>query len=283
MNHCLPVTLPPLPGELLSSWFSRHAEFYGVTPLTMLRHCLPEAASLRAIDLTLSIDHANTMAEMFSIGSKTVRGMSFAASPKAAHQFIAKIPMQHCTECSSPEPGSSPVLQSELQGWRITCPFCRQPYRDHATGDGGQAFTTYRAAVHRGEKLLNDHAERGAETWSPPLEIAQLLLMRRVPWPPPRNGDLWRYRILGVVIPDLDTILAKQQSFLYSPKHPILPIYLRPALLAGVAIVEHTGPAMLKMLQGHMLGENKNRFIKATDHLVSPAFEWEPPRQLQLI
>ena len=53
MNHCLPVTLPPLPGEFLSSWISRHAEFYGVTPLTMLRHCLPEAASLRAIDLTL--------------------------------------------------------------------------------------------------------------------------------------------------------------------------------------------------------------------------------------
>lgn len=283
MNHCLPVTLPPLPGELLSSWISRHAEFYGVTPLTMLRHCLPEAASLRAIDLTLSIDQANTMAEMFSIGSKVVRGMSFAEFPKAAHRFIAKTPVQHCAHCRPTEPRSSPVLRSELQGWRITCPFCRQLYQDKATSDDGPAFTTYRAAVRRGEKLLNDHAERGAETWFSPLEIAQLLLMRRVPWPIPCNGDLWRYRILGAVIPDLDAILAKQTSFAFSPKNPILPLNVRPALLAGVAIIERAGPPMLKMLQGHMLGENKNRFVMATDHLVSPAFEWGPPRQLQLI
>lgn len=283
MNHCLPVTLPPLPGELLSSWISRHAVFYGVTPLTMLRHCLPEAASLRAIDLTLSIDQANKIAQMFSIRSKAARGMSFAESPKAAHRFIAKTPMQHCVHCSSTEPDFSPVLRNELEGWRITCPFCRRPYHDKATCDERLAFTTYRAAALRGEKLLNDHAERGVETWLSPLEIAQLLLMRRVPRPIPHEDDFWRYRILGAIIPDLDVVLANQESFPYSPKHPIMPLHLRPALLAGVAIVERTGPAMLKMLQGHMVGENKNRFVMATDHLVSPAFEWGPPRQLQLI
>ncbi|WP_339692679.1 TniQ family protein [Celeribacter baekdonensis] len=283
MNHCLPVTLPPLPGELLSSCISRHAEFYCVTPLTMLRHCLSESASLRAIDLMLSIDQANTMAEMFSIGSKAVRGMSFAESPKTTHRFIAKTPVHHCAHCSPTEPGTSPILRSELQGWRITCPFCRQLYQDKATSGDGPASTTYRAAARRDEKLLNDHAERGVETWFFPLEITQLLLMRRVPWPIPCNRDLWRYRILGTVIPDLDAILAKHKSVPYSPKHPILPLHLRPALLAGVAIIERAGPAMLKMLQAHMLGENKTRFIKATDHLVSPAFESGPPQQLQLI
>jgi len=209
--------------------------------------------------------------------------MSFADSPKAAHRFIAQTPVQHCTQCSPPKPGSSLVLRSELQGWRITCPFCRQLYQDNASSDDNPAFTRYLAAARRGETLLNDHAERGVETWLSPLEIARLLLMRRVPWPLPCIGDIWRYRILGVVIPDFDAILAKQESFPYSPKHPILPLHIRPALLAGVAIVERAGPAMLKMLQGHMLGENKNRFIKATDHLVSPAFEWGQPRQLQLI
>ena len=39
----LPVILPPHPDELLSSWISRHATFYAVPPLVMLRHCLPEA------------------------------------------------------------------------------------------------------------------------------------------------------------------------------------------------------------------------------------------------
>ncbi len=34
---------------------------------------------------------------------------------------------------------------------------------------------------------------------------------------------------------------------------------------------------MLKMLQGHMMGDNKNRFAMATDHLVTPVIEWGPP------
>ena len=37
----LPVRLPPHSDELLSSWIGRHAAFYAVPPLVMLRHCLP--------------------------------------------------------------------------------------------------------------------------------------------------------------------------------------------------------------------------------------------------
>ena len=109
------------------------------------------------------------------------------------------------------------------------------------------------------------------------------MLMRRIPRPFPSDGDLWRYRILGAIIPNLDIVITKQDAFPYSPKNPILPLAIRPALLAGIAIIEQTGPAMLKMLHGHMLGENRNRFAMATDHLITPIFDWEPPQQLQLI
>ena len=34
-----PVVLPALPDELLSSWFQRHANFYGVSGGWLLRHC----------------------------------------------------------------------------------------------------------------------------------------------------------------------------------------------------------------------------------------------------
>jgi len=57
----------------------------------------------------------------------------------------------------------------------------------------------------------------------------------------------------------------------------------RSALLAGVAIVERAGPEMLRMLQGHTFGENRNRFIKATDHLIFPASRSGHLRQMQLI
>lgn len=89
-------------------------------------------------------------------------------------------------------------------------------------------------------------------------------------------------RALGVFIPELDAIPGRVASFPYPPKHPILTRHIRPAPLAGAAIVEHAGPDMLRMLQGHIFGENRHRFIQVTDHLASPAIEWGPPRQMQL-
>lgn len=97
MTGRLPVNLPPLLGELLSSWISRHADFYGVTPLTMLRHGLPEAASLGAIDLSLTKAQASRIAGMFGVSPKDVRDMSFADAPKAAHRFTGSPPGVRCS------------------------------------------------------------------------------------------------------------------------------------------------------------------------------------------
>ena len=47
----LPIVLAPAADELLSSWIYRHAAFYDVPPLAMLRHCLNDISSLRAVDL----------------------------------------------------------------------------------------------------------------------------------------------------------------------------------------------------------------------------------------
>ncbi|WP_299682417.1 TniQ family protein [uncultured Roseobacter sp.] len=281
MNGRIPVVLPPVAGELFSSSIVRHAAFYGVPSLTMLRHCLPEAVSLHVADRTLSRDQANRLAEMFSTDAKTVLRMTFANVQSSVHRFISKEPLQRCSNCKSGPSDPGPILRSDMQGWRITCPHCCRPFQDIAQGDHSHPFDQYHAAALRGEKLLDDDAERGIQTWTRPLELARLLLMRRVPCPFPRNAELWRYRVLGVVIPDLDDVIAKEGSF--SPKHPILPLHIRPALLAGVAIVERAGPEMLQMLQAHTFGHNRNRFIEETDHLINPAFGLPGPRQMQLI
>lgn len=149
--------------------------------------------------------------------------------------------------------------------------------------DRGGPFDQYHAGALRGEKLLNDDAERGIQTWTSPSELARLLLMRWVPRPFKCNAELWRYRVLGVVIPDLDDVIARERSFPPSPKHPIVQLYIRPALLAAVAIVERAGSEMLKMLQAHTFGHNRNRFVEETDHLIHPAFGLPGPRQMQVI
>lgn len=279
----LPVRLSPYTDELLSSWISRHATFYAVPPLVMLRHCLPEVRSLRAADLHVSEDQEVRLASMFAIEPAVLRRMTFIDVPTSSHRLLAARPMQYCTRCSPG--GSEPalILRSQLLGWRITCPLCGDLLRAENGRGLPSPFDRYRIAALRGERLLDDEAERGIRTWTSPIEIARLLLMRRVIWPLPREHELWRYRVLGAIIPDLDDIIAAGQVNLPTPAKPILPLQLRPALLAGVAIVERAGPEMLRMLREHMRGDNKVRFSDAAENMIAQAGELRASGQMQLI
>ena len=283
MNARLPVTLPPAPDELLSSWISRHAAFYGLAPQTMLKHCLPEANSLREVDMHMRKVQAHRIANTFRSDLRTVRGMTFQKATKPMHRFIAKGPIQSCAKCTPSTPEPVPIRRCQLQGWRITCPICGDRLQSESNTDQSEALAPYRDAALQGEKLLHDEAKGGTPSWGSPMELARLMLMRRISWPLPREKDLWRYRVLGVLVPEFDAILSTLTSFHHSPKHPILPLHVRPALLAGVAIVHRSGPEMLRMLQRHTFGPTRDKFIRATDHLVFPAIEWGPPQQMQLI
>lgn len=279
----LPVCLPPHSDELLSSWISRHAAFYAVPPLVMLRHCLPEASALRAADLHLSSDQEIRLANIFGTEPAVMRRMTFANVTQSSRRLITTRPTQVCTNCSPGHTEPEPILRSQLLGWRITCPLCGDQLRDPGKREVPSPFRQYRSGALRGEKLLDDEAERGIGTWTSPADIARLLLMRRIPRPFPREHDLWRFRVLGAIIPDLDGIVATEQENLPTPAKPILPLHLRPALLAGVAIVERAGPEMLRMLRGHMMGDNRVRFTDAAENMIAQARRWCTSSQMHLI
>ncbi len=144
-------------------------------------------------------------------------------------------------------------------------------------------FLKYRqAALHR-ERLLDAEAERGKGTWASPADIARLLLMRRVPKPLPDEGEFWRFRVLGAIIPELDGLVAAKPVSLPTSGTPILPLCLRPALLAGVAIVDRAGPGMLPMLQSHTIGDNRARFGETAERVIAHARKPWPFLQWQLI
>ncbi|MCY0150933.1 hypothetical protein [Hoeflea alexandrii] len=107
--------------------------------------------------------------------------------------------------------------------------------------------------------------------------------MRRIPRPFPREDDLWRFRVLGAIIPDLDHVVAEQGENLPTPAKPILPLHMRPALLAGVTIVERAGPEMLQMLSGHMMGDNRVRFTNAAESMMARNRIWKASSQMHLI
>ena len=279
----LPVILPPHSDELLSSWINRHAAFYAVPPLVMLRHCLPEAHSLRAADLHLSADQEIRLAKVFATEPAVVRRMTFTNVVQSSRRLIAVRPQQSCPNCSAHRTEPEPILRSQLVGWRLTCPVCGGLFRDTDGRELPSPFRQYRDAACRGEQLLDDEAERGIATWTSPAEIARLLLMRRIPRPIPRESDLWRFRVLGAIIPDLDGIVAAEQENLPTPASPILRLHMRPALLAGIAIVERAGPEMLRMLRRHMVGDNRCRFTDTTERMIAQAHWPGSSLQLQLI
>jgi len=58
---------------------------------------------------------------------------------------------------------------------------------------------------------------------------------------------------------------------------------MRPALLAGVAIVERGGPEMLRMLRGHLMGCNRVRFTDAAENMIARARRSRTSPQMQVI
>ncbi|MFQ6185260.1 TniQ family protein [Sinorhizobium meliloti] len=170
----LPVTLVPHTDELLSSSISRHAEFYAVPPLAMLRHCLPEASSLHAADRSLNDGQILRLAAVFSTEPATMRRMTISNVGPSSRRLVAGKPLQSCSACYPGDHEPRPVLRSQLLGWRITCPMCGGPLR-HARGhDRPSPFDRHHGAALVGERLLDDEAERGLRTWTSPAEIARL-------------------------------------------------------------------------------------------------------------
>lgn len=277
----LPVTLAPCTDELLSSWVARHAVFYGVPPLAMLRHCLPETPSLRATDLSLNDNQITRLAHILCVDEATIRRTTFTDIAQSSRCLIATNAIQSCSTCYPAKTEPRAILRSQLLGWRITCALCGNLLQSPSGANCASTFGHYSATALIGERLLHDEASRKARTWVSPARIAQLLLMRRVKNPTFGNYEPWRYRLLGALIPDLDDVVDRQSLPMSSC--PILPLHLRPALLAGIAMVERSGPEMLEMLCRQMRGENKVRFSGAINEIMRRTLRSTASSQLQLI
>ena len=97
------------------------------------------------------------------------------------------------------------------------------------------------------------------------------------------NTTLGASGFLGAIIPDLDSVVAAQQENLPTPAKPIMPLYMRLPLLAGIAIVEHAGPEMLRMLRGHIIGDDRVRFTDAAESMISRSRRSNASMQMHLI
>jgi hypothetical protein len=227
----LPVVLAPVTDELLSSWISRHADFYGIPSVIMLQHCLLGAGSLRTTDLHLTEKQAIRLAHMLGTEPTVVRGMSFANMSPRAHRMLAAKPIQSCSACMSgrDQKVRTAIRRNQFFGWRLTCPLCGNLLHEGKKDESPSPFRRHAIAALDGEKLIDDEAKGFARTWAPPSEIARLLMMRRIPKVLSPDISFERFRVLGAVIPEFDEVVAGRQMQLPSSGKPILPTRLRPA------------------------------------------------------
>jgi hypothetical protein len=160
---------------------------------------------------------------------------------------------------------------------------CGEPFSDPDGLEVASRFRKYPEAALHGERLIDAKAERGNWTWASPVDIARLLLMRRIPKPLPNEEELSRFRVLGAIVPEFDDLVTTEPDNLPGSGTPILPLLLRPALLAGVAIVDRAGPGMLRMLQRHTMGDNRARFGEIPERSIARARRPQASSQWQLI
>ena len=77
--------------------------------------------------------------------------------------------------------------------------------------------------------------------------------------------------MLGAIIPEFEDLVMTEPDNLLGSGTPILPLLLRPALPAGVAIVDCAGPGMLRMLQSHTMGDNRASFGEIAERSIARA------------
>src|SRR5260370_11074545 len=219
----------------------------------MMRHGIQDASSLRANDPTPPPEQANLLAHLLRCEPADIRRMTFADLSKGAGRLVAAKSIQRCSTCAAKneEAGSeSAILRSWLQAWRVTCPICSERLSTVGEGgfpgaDFGSPFGHLWNDALRGERLVDDAAERGIWTWAQPIDIVRLLLIRRDPKPIDPERWIAKPRLLDVGIPGLDRFLAEQGTAIPTSTRLIMQMSLRPALLAGVAVVERSGPSIV--------------------------------------
>lgn len=260
----LPVVLPSMPDEVLSSWIRRHAEFYGVSPIRMLRHCLPSGRSVPALDHTLTHDEAAQLAFVFHRRASEIRLMTHADLANfVKRRLITLDPTQLCRTWKTrwSRGASSAVMRGSLQGWRVTCPTCgSRLLPSDSSGQDIEFFAKHWPAAVEGERLLDNYIVRGIWTWISPLALLRLLLVRRACTAADFARGVEKGRVVEVLVPAFDETVQQHQVALPKGERLIIPLGARVALLAAVALVEEEGWAAIRRLRGATLGNYRFGF-----------------------
>ncbi|MGA8170530.1 MAG: TniQ family protein [Methylocystis sp.] len=243
----LPVILKPVPDELLSSWLSRHAAFYGMEQLEFLRHLLPDShvRRLHAVDTDLSQSAAEKLGHFFRRDQAEVRRMTHCDLAREAKWFISPEPIQSCPSCRSRAPDferQEAILRNSQRGWRITCSLCGRALAPLSASDDIDIGTesadtdvspsTWDEAVE-GERLLNQFLTDNEKAAAAAVAAFRMLLVPRPRLPSMAAWQPCKLHAVDALAPGFDALAERKNAGIRWKNHVIAPLRVRATLLAG--------------------------------------------------
>lgn len=257
----LPVVLPPLADELLSSWINRHASFYGVTGGHLLRHYSLEAASLRDLDLNLTSYDQRQLAHLFRYDPRAIRNMTQSPGrPRPPGLIATSRPMQVCRRCITRHRGELATrgarLRSWMEGWRIGCPVCgiamedSRPLDRLTRADPTDPLLVGVAGPARRGELMMTSATREGRQGNPLIVLMRSLLLPLASHLRGASFDGETPRLLDMIVPGFDAFIHHWHPGFRRPGTLLLPLSIRIPVLAGVAYVASQPDRWVESLLG---------------------------------
>jgi hypothetical protein len=247
----LPVVLPPVRDELLSSWLHRHAAFYGVSRGAMLRHCLADLSSPRELDLSLDRASQKRLGDLFRCDPLVIRGMTHlprAIGTRPTGLIATTRPMQVCKRCAvrhqAREHTRDARLRSWMVGWRLSCPVCGASLEDArpldvlARVDAADPFLAGVAGHAReGEDIMTRALHRSGRLPEPLVELMRVLLLPSSEAARGRHPEVGIPRLLDVALPGFDRFMQRHYPTFLRPGTLLLAMSIRIPVLVGLAAV----------------------------------------------
>ncbi len=245
----LPVILPPLVDELLSSWINRHAAFLGVSGGRLMRHYAIDVPSVRDLDLSLSRHQTALLADILRCSPHLIRNMTQSRGGRVRSRLVAtRQPTQICRTCAHRHATNlltyGARLRSWMEGWRITCPICGAALEDFRLytrlfrADPSDALLVrIERSAREGEQIMDRESRRrgGASAHA---ALMRGLLLPQVPRTGSR-GATTTPRLLDLVVPDSEGFFQRLQPGHWPCTSRMLPLSIRVPVLAGVAAVSN--------------------------------------------
>jgi TniQ len=245
----LPVILPPLRDELLSSWLRRHGDFYGVTGGSILRRCVPAMPSISAVDAGLAKDDERRLADLFRCDRQDIRRMTHLRKGRRPGGLIATVkPIQICRNCTArhrtTEVTRGARLCSWMEGWRLSCPVCGTRLDDvrpvhllNKVDPGNPLLVQVAPTANQGETFMNKVIHTPGRVSTYVVELMRILLLPCEDRPANHQSGIEIPRLLNLVVPGFDMFMRRHHRYFVRPGTLLLTMSIRIPVLAGLATI----------------------------------------------